>query len=242
MSSGIVEAILLQNGGIGVWEAHRFIQFRLRFGGLAFASRWNTKGHRKRRAYIAIHEQQTIFEDFPQKGFRAIWTPSRVAIERVAGMTIKERKHPRDYFHSFKRQLWWDDLDLLYFAGYATWNYLMMPYLLSWEGIVIESISDWKEQGENWTKLDVSFPDTITTHSTYQAFYFDQQGRLCRHDYDPKIFASWAKAAHYCSDHVTVSGVQIPRKRTVVPRRKHNKTARFPILVWIKLFEVTFCE
>ena len=36
---------------------------------------------------------------------------------------------PRAAFRSLRRQLYWDDLDFIYFGGYATWNCLLTPFL-----------------------------------------------------------------------------------------------------------------
>lgn len=228
-----LEEIFEKNGGLPLWQNHRALDVRLRFGGLAFAARWNWKGLRARVVRVYLHEQKTVLEDYPRPGCRGIFTPEELRMETAGGAIIAERRNPRPLFDSLRRQLWWDDLDLLYFAGYASWNYFTMPWLLAWEGVEIQSLSEWAEAAEVWQKLVVRFPPSLATHCPQQAFYFDKNGCLRRHDYDPEVFARWARAAHYCFDHVEMAGWQFPARRRVVPRRADGSSGQFPVLVWI---------
>ena len=82
------------------------------------------------------------------------------------------------------------------------------------------------------------FPDGIATHSRDQTFYFDANGVLRRLDYTAEVFGSWAKAAHYCLAYETVSGLLIPVRRRVVPRRRSGRAWAGPTLVWIRLTDI----
>jgi hypothetical protein len=44
-----------------------------------------------------------------------------------------------------------------------------------------------QENGQTWRALAVTFPDTISTHSTEQIFYFDATGKQQRLDYQPAV-------------------------------------------------------
>lgn len=235
-----LSGIIGNNGGFELWQQHATLHVELRFGGLAFASRWNRKGLRRRRARVFLHEQKVIFENYLTTGCRGIYTPENLCLETPEGNIFAGRRQPRAVFGSFRRQLWWDDLDLLYFAGYALWNYLTMPWLLTFEGVEIQSVGDWEEAGETWKKLTVQFPAGIATHSTIQTFYFDKNYRLRRHDYTPEVFVSWAKAAHYCLDHQNLGGLQFPLKRLVFPRKSNGIAATFPTLVFIEITAARF--
>jgi len=111
-------------------------------------------------------------EDFPAAKQRGIFTPECVWIEDRAGRIIAERNAPRPAFRSFRHSLWWDDLDLLYFAGYASWNYFTTPFLLAMENVETKEIEPWPENGEVWRRLAAQFPATIPTHCREQIFYF----------------------------------------------------------------------
>ena len=59
-------------------------------------------------------------------------------IEALDGAPIESRADPRPVFFGrsgLRRNLRWDALDSVYFAGYAMWNYLATPYLLTLDGV-----------------------------------------------------------------------------------------------------------
>ena len=64
---------------------------------------------------------------------RAHWNQGG-AYHRAGGRVIAQRLDPRAAFHGLRRQYRWDDLDFIYFAGYATWNYLVTPFLFLRDG------------------------------------------------------------------------------------------------------------
>lgn len=115
----------------------------------------------------------------------------------------------------------WDDFQLLYFAGYAMWNYLLTPFLLRWPGFKLEEVAPWREAGETWRRLRAEFPADIPTHCPEQTFYFDERGLLRRLDYSPEVVGIQGSvgAAHYCDDHETFSGLVVPTRRRVFLRR-----------------------
>jgi hypothetical protein len=123
----------------------------------------------------------------------------------VAGSETRRPSHP-----GRNRALWWDHLDLLYFAGYALWNYLCAPFLFAKPGFVAEEIEPWDEQNEQWRRLRVTFPLTVPTRCREQVFYFDARTLLRRVDYTAEVVGSWARAAHYCFDHKTFAGLLVP--------------------------------
>src|SRR5262249_60777866 len=96
---------------------------------------------------------------------------------------LKERRDPRESFRGLSRALWWDHLDVLYFAGYALWNYLCAPFLFVELGFVAEEIYPWDEETERWRCLRVMFPPTVTIHWCEQLCYFDARTLLVGHAY-----------------------------------------------------------
>jgi len=44
-------------------------------------------------------------------------------------------------------------LQLAYFAGYAMWTYLNIPFLLAGPGVESEELETWQEAGETWRRL-----------------------------------------------------------------------------------------
>lgn len=238
--SAFLEQVLTAHGGLAQWQSYRTVIARLSFGGFAFAMRFNRAGLLERTVRIQTQIPQVTFEAYPQPGKLGVFTPELVWIESDLGKKIAERPAPRAAFRSFRRQLWWDDLDLLYFAGYACWNYFTSPFLLAMDGVQIKELSSWQENNETWHRLEVLFPEAFPTHCRKQIFYFDQDFMMQRLDYNPEVFASWAKAAHYCFDYQTFGGIKFPGKRKVVPRNKDHTSQSFPILVWIDIKQIDF--
>ena len=89
----------------------------------------------------------------------------------------------------------WRGSQLAYLAGYAMWTYLTTPFLFAMDGVATEELQPWRENGEMWRRLKVTFPHCIATHNTVQMFYFGSDGLLRRHDYDAEVLGG-SPAAH----------------------------------------------
>jgi hypothetical protein len=239
MNTTLLDQALAAHGGLERWRSLQTITARIRFGGLAFASKWKWTGRRERVLRVSTRVPQAIYEDFPRPGRRGIFTPEEVRITDDEGRLFAARDAPRAAFDAFRRKLWWDHLDLLYFAGYAGWNYLTIPFLFTWDGMRCEELPPVEVLGERWRRLQVEFPDGVPTHSRRQTFYFDGQYRLRRHDYVAEVIGSWAKAAHYCMEHRWFSGLLVPTRRRVVPRAEDGSSRAGPTLVWIEVSDVS---
>jgi hypothetical protein len=66
---------------------------------------------------------------------------------------------------------------------YALWTYLTQPFLYTYPGFAVQEIEPWEEDGEDWRRLKVIFPDTIASYTRAQVSYFGTDGLLRRHDY-----------------------------------------------------------
>jgi hypothetical protein len=74
----------------------------------------------------------------------------------------------------------WDELHLAYFNSYALWTYLTVPVLYTFPGFETAELSAWREDGETWPPLRVSFPNGIASHGQEQISYFGPDGLLTR--------------------------------------------------------------
>ena len=54
-----------------------------------------------------------------------------VRIETDGGELVQTRANARDAFADLRHKLWWDRLDILYFATYAIWTYVSTPFVLT---------------------------------------------------------------------------------------------------------------
>jgi hypothetical protein len=219
------------HGGAERWAQIGTLHAHLRSGGAAYAMRLR-RAPLDLRLRIDTREPRTAIEDYPRPGLRGVFTPERVWIEDASsGSVLDERDDPRHAFRAVsKRAVRWDDLDLLYFAGYASWNYLTAPFLLAWPGVELTERAD--------NRLDVVFPADIPTHSREQLFYFDDDGLLRRLDYTAEVFGRWARAVQTCEGHREFGGIVAPTRIRIVPRGPGDRPLPGPTLIWIELLDL----
>lgn len=211
-------------GGIDLWQSYRFIEAEVSVKGLAFLLKWRPFFD---RAKIKMEIQKPFSSITPigrNKNITGILDGFHVRVEDETGTTIRERKYARSYFPYGHRLLYWDDLDMAYFANYAFWNYFTFPSLLQSPKI------EWIEKSEG--VLQATFPDAFPTHSKTQEFYFDKTtGFLIQHNYTVDIITKLAKAAHVISSHKTINNVTFPSKRIVTPQNGKGMPLRHPVLI-----------
>jgi hypothetical protein len=174
---------------------------------------------------------------FPSPGSVGHFAPDRVWIAGENNKLVSELNQPRDSFAGAVLATKWNELQELYFAGYAFWNYFTTPFLLAQPGVEVKEIEPHKEDGETWRPLSVIFPPDIPTHSAHQTFYFNDKGLLQRHDYATDV--AGGVASHYCFDHVTFDDIVVPTLRRVVKRRTDGPVIHGPTAVLILISDVS---
>jgi hypothetical protein len=231
--SGLLDEVLAAHGGLERWRAVTALIAHGTFGGLLRA-RFPANRMSNVIVRVQLAEQHAVFHGFPEDDQRAVFDRGDVRIETRDGELIKRRRNARAAFaglSGLRRNVRWDALDAAYFAGYAWWNYLTTPILLTREGVAITEADPWPEAGEQWRRLEVSFPPDIHTHSPRQTFHVDADGIIRRHDYIAQPVSQWARAAHYCSDHRHFAGLVFPTRRRVRPRGPGGRSLPNPVLV-----------
>jgi hypothetical protein len=223
------------HGGLDRWRAVDDLVLSASVGGTSLSVKHQGKAIRNLQAHISPGRQHVVFVPYPEPGKRGVFEEGTVRIESDRGEVVAERLDARNAFRGFRHQLWWDKLDVLYFCGYALWTYLTLPFTLAGPGFEVCELEPWEEGGEIWHRIGVRFPSEIHTHCREQILYFDQQGLVRRHDYTSEVFGSWAKAAHYPSDHKTFDGLVVPMRRRVFLRRRDNRPVTAVTLVWVNI-------
>ena len=239
-ATGILAEILGAHGGLDRWRSATAISADGNFSGL-LKSRFPGNKMTKVRVRVELSQQRAVFDDFPQEGQVAIFDRGEVRIETRAGELIDARRNPRGAFRGpsgLRRNLRWDPLDATYFAGYAWWNYLTTPLLLTRDGVTVREGDPFDEQGERWRRLDVTFPPDLHTHCERQTFYADASGLIRRHDYVAEPIGPWARAAHYCDEHQTFNGLVFPTRRRVRPRGPRSRSLPGPTLVGLDIEQI----
>ncbi len=203
------------------------------FGGLL---RTRLPGNKMSDVIVRVEtdEQRTVFDRFPADNRRAVFDRGEVRIETDEGQVLEARNDPRPLFRGasgLRRNVRWDALDATYFAGYAWWNYLTTPLLLTRDHMTVREGERWREGNEQWRRLEVTFPPELHTHCRRQTFYVDASGLIRRHDYVAEPIGRWARAAHYCDTPTTVDGLVFPTRRRVRPRAPGGRSFPGPTLV-----------
>ena len=239
MRGELLERTIAAHGGLALWRDADEISLRVSSGGFAFGLKSQGSAVRDVEARVCTTSQRVVFEPYPRPGQRGVLEPDgSVRIETEAGELVEARAQPRAAFSDVRHQLWWDRLDILYFAAYAIWTYVSTPFVFTREGYELRELEPWQEHGERWERLAVRFPRDIHTHSREQVFYVDAEGLIRRHDYTAEPFGDWAKAAYYCSEHQSFDGLIVPTRRAVYPRKRDNRPRTRPRLVWVELADV----
>lgn len=175
-------------------------------------------------ATIDPQAQNVIIERFGAPDRRARYTPDHIDILDATGTVVAARDEPRRAFDGHPAGELWNEQQAAYFAGYAFWTYLTIPFLLAWDGIGVDEIEPWQENGETWRRLRVEFPDHIVTHNSVQTLYFGDDHRLRRHDYSPDLLGN-PLTVHYPAEYRTFDGFAFPTRRRMVRREPDNTTS-----------------
>ncbi|MGO8904733.1 MAG: hypothetical protein ACLQMH_03830 [Solirubrobacteraceae bacterium] len=236
----LVEQAIAAHGGVDRWEGAEEISVRISTGGLAFASKLQGSAIRRVEARVSTRGQHVTLAPYPRPGRRGVLEQDgSVRIETDSGEPLEAREHARSAFADLRHKLWWDRLDILYFATYAIWTYISTPFVFAREDYQVRELDPWQEGGERLRRLAVTFPRDVHTHSREQVFYFDANGLIRRHDYTAEPIGGWARAAHYCLEHRSFDGLMLPTRRRVYPRRHNNLRRPWPLLVWIDVSSTT---
>lgn len=231
----ILERVLAAHGGADLWRGLDGIEAELSADGFLFTTK-RRPPLRHVRVWASAREPHFVFHDFPRPDLRGeLLGDAEVRIVAADGTVLARRERPRAAFRGLRRQFWWDELDFIYFGGYATWNYLTTPFLFLRPGFAFELLP---AAADRTIRLRATFPPEIPTHSRRQVFHFTPEGRLLRLDYTAEVVGSWARAAHLCADYRDCGGLLVPCRRRVRPLFVGETPAPWPTLVAIDIHEL----
>ena len=106
-------------------------------------------------------------------------------------------------------------------------------------GFVCEEIEPWREDGEDWRRLKVTFPDNIVSHCKTQITHFGPDGLMRRHDYTVDILGG-ATGANYPSNYKVFQGINMPTKRRIYAYDETMAKVPEPLLVSLDFGALTF--
>jgi hypothetical protein len=235
----LLSRILDAHGGIDRWNAYEKVEATIVSGGALFPLKGVAQDATPRRMTVWLHEERSSVFPYGAKDQRTMFTPDRIAIEKLDGTLVAERHMPRDSFAGHQISTSWDALHRAYFNGYALWTYLTTPFLLGMNGVRVEETEPWREGAETWRVLRAYFAGSFATHNAIQDFFFGEDLMLRRHDYNLNIAGGFA-AAQLTSEYVVASGIRLPTKRRAYARGPDRRPIFDMLMVAIDISDVAF--
>ena len=238
--NALLARILEAHGGLDRWNEYQRVDATIVSGGGLFPLKGVPQDAGSRRMTVQLHEECASVVPYGAPDQRTLFTPDRIAIEKLDGTVVKESKAPRDSFAGHQMHTPWDSLQRAYFNGETLWTYLTTPFLLTLDGVQIEETEAWHEGAETWRVLRAYFPGAIETHSLVQDFFFGEDDLLLRrHDYSVNI-AGGFPAAQLTSEYVVANGIRLPTKRRAYTRGPDRRPIKDMLMVSIDFSEMTF--
>jgi len=233
-----INKIIAAHGGTDFWNGIQSLEAEISTSGLLFTfKRRPVLDHV--RITADAHRPHFVFHDFPSPGMIGeLVGGQKVRIVSDDGAVVQQRDNPRSAFKKMRRIFAWDDLDFIYFGGYATWNYLVTPFIFLQKGFHFEVLDPVKVAASSWCRLKATMPDDLPTHCRTQIFYFDENWYLRRLDYVAEVVGSWAHAAHFCDNYQDFDGLKAPTYRRVRPILLTDKPLPAPILVALDIHNI----
>jgi hypothetical protein len=235
----LLSRILDAHGGMDRWRDYEKVEATIVSGGGFFPLKGTIQDASPRRMTVWLHQERSSVYPYGKPDQRTMFTPERIAIEKVDGTVVSERHAPRDSFAGHQMSTPWDSLHRAYFNGEALWTYLTTPFLLAMDGVHVEEVEPWQEGAETWHVLRTQFPGSIETHSLIQDFFFDTDLKLRRHDYSVNI-AGGFPAAQLTSDYIVADGIYLPSKRRAYTRGPDRRPITEMLMVSIDISDVRF--
>jgi hypothetical protein len=227
------------HGGLRRWHEFKTLKAELSVAGAIWQIKQQSGLLDQKLFEIDTHTERLTITPFMATGQRSVFVPNRLVFETLAGKLIESRDNPGDAFAGQVRETPWDRFHVAYFASEALWTYLTSPFLYTYPGFECEEIKPWQENGEEWRRLQVTFPDYIASHTKTQITHFGPDGLMRRHDYTVDILGG-ASGANYVSDYREFQGIQMPTKRRIYAYDESLQKVPEPVLVSLDFGQLTF--
>jgi hypothetical protein len=235
----LLARVLDAHGGRACWNRYTKVEASIVSGGGFFPLKGVIQDSDPRRMTVWLHEERSQLSPYGAPDQHAVFTPDRVAVETLDGRVIAERRAPTDSFAGHQMSTPWDPLHRAYFNGEALWTYLTSPFLLALKAVSVEETPSWREGSETWRVLRAYFQSSIATHSLVQDFFFGEDMRLRRHDYNVNIAGGFG-ASQLISDYMVVNGIALPLKRRAYTRGPDRQPILDMLMVSIDISDVSF--
>jgi len=94
----LLAQIVDAHGGINRWKGYEKVEATIVSGGGFFPLKGLVQDSEPRRMTVWLHEQRSSVQPYGGPDQRTMFTPQRIAIEKLDGTIVAERRDPRDSF------------------------------------------------------------------------------------------------------------------------------------------------
>ena len=236
MPTSLAHEIVAAAGGTN-WEAADRIEANRHLGGGIWGLKRIAGIAENGKVTVDVHRQHATIDRFGSEDMHADYTPGRVELQGRNGIVESSLDHPRASFAGHVLDTPWTPHQLAYFIGYTMWTYTTEAWSLTLPGVKTEEVGNWTESGQTLRRLRVTYPASVTTHSSVQTFYADSDGLIRRRDYEADVIGG-ARSTQLISGHTELAGLVIPTRRDVYPRDESDRALPSPLLVSIRLTDL----
>ena len=235
----LLDFALEANGGLDRWNSFTRLRAELDVGGAIWAVKQQPGLLHDKVFELETHRERLTITPFTTPDRRSVFTPERQELQMLNGRLVEHRDRPEQAFAGQVRETPWDAFHVAYFASEALWTYLTSPFLYTYPGFETQEIEPWEEEGETWRRLQVTFPDSVTSHNRIQVTHFGPDGLMRRHDYTVDILGG-ATGANYPLEYREVQGLMMPGKRRIYAYDDAFQKVPEPLLVSLDFGQLTF--
>jgi hypothetical protein len=232
----LLDFAIKAHGGLDRWHEINTIDVDLSITGAIWylKSKPNVLENIKMRVYTG---EELVTTEFTDRPMRTTFAPDRVTVE-VDGAVTESRDDPEASFAGQQIDSPWDDVHVAYFSGEALWTYLNTPFIYARADFSTEEIEAIQVDGETWRRLQVTFPDSVKSHTRNQISCFGPDGLLRRHDYTVDILGG-GTGLNYATNYADVDGIVVPMTRRIYAYVGDYELVPEPLLVAIDINQIS---
>src|ERR1700761_3402765 len=106
----LLARVIDAHGGMDRWNKHEKVDATIVSGGGLFPLKGVPQDSTPRRMTVWLHEERASVCPFGAPDQRTMFTPGRIAVEKLDGTVVAERSMPRDSFAGHQLSTPWDVL------------------------------------------------------------------------------------------------------------------------------------
>src|SRR5580692_3478789 len=128
----LLARILDVHGGMDRWNGYNKVEATIVSGGGLFALKGAPQDSIPRRMTVWLHEERSSVVPYGAPDQRTMFTPDRIAIEKLDGRLVAERRAPKDSFAGHQMTTPWDAVHRAYSTAKPCGPTSPRPFFSRW--------------------------------------------------------------------------------------------------------------